>query len=396
MTANTFAASVTVGIWPKRLILGENSLAQLGALVDDLGAHRAIVLCGKTVASGALLAMAREALGERFVGVFDRVGSHTPLTMVEEIVGAVRASGADAIVSIGGGSAIDAGKGAMLLRTAGAELGPYAVQYDDAGRMNQRRLPPAGLVHIAIPTTHGSASEVMPTAGIRDVAARKKLLFWDDGLIPDGVILDPAMVASTNAFLSAASGMTAVARCVESLFSKHRNPIAEGLALHALRLLYRNLPLVMETPDDLDARYACQVACSMSGVAAINSMVSIVHALGHVVGGKFGLQHGVSHAILLAPAMRRMLPTIGAAQHDVLQALGGSPVADADEAGRLAADRIQALVAQLPLKQQLREIGLTEAELRDVAEQTMHDYMLVFLPRSVDVDEIEALVRSVW
>jgi alcohol dehydrogenase class IV len=395
-TQMTTVASVAVGIWPKRLILGEGSMAQLGALLDDLGAHRALVLCGRTVASGDLLTMTRNALGDRFAGVFDRVGSHTPLTMVEEITSALASSGADAVVTVGGGSAIDAGKGVMLLRTAGTQLDPYAVRYDADGRMSQRRLPAPDLVHVAIPTTSGSASEVMPTAGIRDVAARKKLLFWDDALIPQGVILDPVMVAPTNAFLSAASGMTAVARCVESLFSMHRNAIAEALALHALRLLQRNLPIVVREPGNLAARHACQVACSMSGTAAINSMVSIVHALGHVVGGKYGLQHGVSHAIMLAPAMRRMLPVIGDAQHLVLEALGGQPVPDADEAGRRAADRVAALLAQLPLKARLRDIGLTEDELPDLAEQTTHDYMMINLPRPMDTAEIEALLRSVW
>jgi len=167
-------------------------MSQLGTLLDDLGARRALVLCGKTVASGALLTMTQAALGNRCASVFDRVGSHTPLSMVEEIAAITKASNVDAVITVGGGSAIDAGKGAILLRAAGGtNLDPYAVRYDDNRRMNQRALPKADLVHIAIPTTSGSASEVMPTAGIRDVAARKKLLFWDDALIPDGVILDP-------------------------------------------------------------------------------------------------------------------------------------------------------------------------------------------------------------
>ncbi len=370
-------------------------MAQLGALLDDLGAHRALVLCGRTVASGELLEMTRVALGDRFAGVFDRVGSHTPLTMVEEIAGVLATSGADAVVTVGGGSAIDAGKGAMLLRAAGTQLEPYTVRYDSNGHMSQHRLPASDLVHVAIPTTSGSASEVMPTAGIRDVEARKKLLFWDDALIPQGVILDPLMVAPTNAFLSAASGMTAVARCIESLFSLHRNAIAEGLALHGLRLLYRNLPVVVREPGNLTARHACQVACAMSGTAAINSMVSVVHALGHVVGGKYGLQHGVSHAMLLAPAMRRLLPAIGEAQHLVLEALGGPPVADADEAGWHAAERIEGLLAQLPLKTRLRDIGLTEHDLPELADQTTRDYMMINLPRPMDAAEIEALLQSV-
>lgn len=384
---------VTVGIWPNRLILGPGSMGALGSLLTDLGATRALVLCGRTVASGALLERTREALGERCCGVFDRVEAHTPLAMVNEAVAMLRAVGADAVVSVGGGSAIDAGKGVVLLGTTSGNLAPYMVGHDSA---RPPGLPASGIIHVAIPTTSGSASEVLPTAGIRDTAQRKKMLFWDEALIPQGVILDPAMTLETGPALSAATGMTAVARCVESLFSASRNPLAEGLALHALRLLHTNLPIVIAEPGNLEARYECQVACSMSGIAAINSMVSIVHALGHIVGGKYGLQHGTSHAIMLAPAMRCMLPVIGERQFFVLQALGGPACASADEAGAIAADLIEQLVAGLPLKQRLRDLGIPAEDLPDIASQASHDYMMTNSPRPMEVPEIAALVQSVW
>ncbi len=396
MATNIAAKPVAVGIWPKRMILGEGSMGALSALLDELGASRALVLCGKTVASGSLLEQTRAALGEHYCGVFDGVSAHTPSTMLADALAMVRATKADAVVTVGGGSAIDSGKGLKLASMGTGALDPYFVRHGPDGAMLQQRLPKPSIVHVAVPTTSGSASEVLPTAGIRDVASRKKMLFWDDTLIPEGVILDPAMTVQTGAFLSAASGMTAVARCIECLFSVNRNPLSDGLALHALRLLHRNLPIVVNEPENLVARYECQVACSMSGVACINAMVSLVHALGHIVGGKFALQHGVSHAILLAPAMRRMLSVIGERQTLVLQALDGGTALDADAAGAKAADLIDELVCALPLQRRLRDLGLTEPELRDVAEQASHDYMMVNLPRPIDVPEIEALLRAAW
>jgi alcohol dehydrogenase class IV len=388
--------SVTVGIWPNRLVMGEGSMDALPSVLADLGVQCAFVVCGRTVASGPLLQRVRQVLGAHCVGVYHRVVSHTPLSMVEEVLAAVGAANADAVISVGGGSAIDAGKGLALLSTAGGDLAKYCVQQDAQGILHQARLPVAKIPHIAIPTTSGSASEVMPTAGIRDLAQRRKLLFWDDELTPTAVILDPEMAIHTGPFLTAASGMTAVARCVESLYSASRNPLAEGLALHALRLLYRNLPLVVAEPHNLQARFECQVACSMSGIAAINAMVSVVHALGHIVGGKYGLQHGVSHAILLAPSMRRMLPVIGERQRDVLEALGGDRSLPADEAGAGAADRIQALVASLPLNKHLRDLKIGQNELPDIARQATTDYMMINLPRPMPISEIETLLRSVW
>jgi alcohol dehydrogenase class IV len=390
------AKPVALGIWPKRMVVGEGAMSGLARLLDETGAKRALVLCGKTVASGALLDTTREALGSRFCGVFDRVEAHTPMTMVSTVLDMLHDTSADAVVTVGGGSAIDAGKGAVLRRSVGEQIDAYVVRYGGDGRMAQPRLTGSTLVHIAVPTTSGSASEVMPTAGIRDVAARKKLLFWDDVLIPDGVILDPRMAVEAGPFLTAASGMTAVARCVESLFSASRNPLAEGLALHALRLLYENLPVAVAEPGNLKARYECQVACSMSGIAAINSMVSIVHAIGHIVGGKFGLQHGVSHAIVLGAAMRSMLATIGERQYLVLQALGGERPSTADAAGAAAAERIDGLVARLPLQRRLRDLGLAKDALADVAEQTARDYMMINMPRPISIPEIEALLRAAW
>jgi alcohol dehydrogenase class IV len=388
--------SVTVGFWPKRLIMGDGSVDALSKVMSDLGASRAFVLCGKTVANGPLLEQTRRALGERYGGVFDKVVSHTPLPMVENAFTAMRAQNADAIISVGGGSAIDTGKGVALLSMTNGALNNYIIRQDQQGVLHQDRLPSPKIPHIAIPTTSGSASEVMPTSGMRDLVQRKKLLFWDDALTPQAVILDPQMTVHTGPELSAASGMTAVARCIESLYSASRNPLAEGLALHAMRLLYHNLPMVVAEPDNLAARFECQVACSMSGIAAINAMVSVVHALGHIIGGKYGLQHGVSHAILLAPSMRRLLPLIGEKQRLVVEALGGNPSLPAPEAGALAADRMQALLARLPLKQRLRDLAISEDELADIAAQGSKDYMMVNLPRPMPIAEIEALLRSVW
>ncbi|HZT51567.1 MAG TPA: iron-containing alcohol dehydrogenase family protein [Stellaceae bacterium] len=382
--------------WPKRLMMGRGAVAQLPGVVAALGASRALVICGRTIGRSPLLAAVQAALGSHFVGLFDQVTSHTPLTLLEATVGLVRSLGADVLVTIGGGSAIDAGKGTALLMAAGESLEPYTLRYDEAGQKERRLLGGATIPHIAIPTTHGSASEVMPTAGIRDTARRYKMLFWDDALVPDAVILDPEMTGATGPVLSAASGMTAVARCIEALYSRHRNPLSEGLALHALRLLNANLPRVVADGGDLDARFHCQVACTMSGVATINAMASIVHALGHVVGGRYALQHGVSHSVLLVPAMRRLLPVIGDGQRLVLEALGGAAAGSADAAGIAAGERIAELVARLPLRRRLREIGIPPEELPIMAQEATQDYMMANLPLPMRAPDIEALLREAW
>ena len=389
------AALREVAIWPNRLLFGIGALDRLPDVLDGLGARRAMVLCGNTVATSGLLDMVRTALGPRLAGVHAGVKSHTPLPDLRTILAEVRRVGADVLISVGGGSTIDTGKALSLLLAAGEDLSPFAIRYLEAG-MARALLPARAIAHVAIPTTSGSASDVMPTAGVRDPAQRVKLLFWDDRLIPDAVILDPRMAVRAAPELTAATGMTAVARCVEALYSRDRNPISFALASHALHLLRRSLPVAVREPENLQARGDCQYACAMSGVAVINAMASIVHAVGHVVGGRHALQHGVSHAILVGPAMRLLMPSIGPDQSLVNAALGGAPAATDDAAGIAASHRIDALVAELPLRRRLRELGITREELHEIALRTPEDYMMANLPRPLDIQEIENFLLDAW
>jgi alcohol dehydrogenase class IV len=262
--------------------------------------------------------------------------------------------------------------------------------------MEREALPSRSVPHVAVPTTAGSASDVMPTAACRDPASARKLLFWDDVLTPAASILDPQMAVHAAPALTAATGMTAMARAIESLYSGRRHPISTGLALHAVRLLSRALPRSVAAPDDLEARAACLMASAMSGMAAINAMVSVVHAVGHIVGGKFALQHGISHAILLAPAMRLLLPVIGGDQVLLLDALGGRRCGAPEQDGAQAADMMSVFVGSLPLPRRLRDVGVAETDLPEIAHLTMSDYMMANLPRPLSEHEVLALLRSVW
>jgi alcohol dehydrogenase class IV len=376
--------------WPKRVCFGPGSVRMLPAVLDEAGAERALIVCGKSVAGGPILAAVRGALGSRCAGVYDGVPAHTPYSCVKAAAEAVKMHGADCVVSVGGGSAIDAGKGVVLLAATGGAFAPYVIDYGGKGSMERAPMPASPIKHVAVPTTAGSASDVMPTAAIRDPAAKRKLLFWDARMVPEATILDPELAVYAPPALTAATGMTAVARAIESLYSRHRHPISIGLALHAARLLRHALPRSVAAPGDLAARADCQMAALMSGVASINAMASVVHAIGHIVGGRYGLQHGLSHGILLAPALRLMLPAIGAERRNVLEALGCDPAGTPEDAARAMED----LLRRLPVPQRLREVGVKETELPEIAAATMGDYMMVNAPAPIAAAAVEALLRA--
>ena len=380
--------------WPKRVCYGRGSVARLPELMAELGRERAFVVCGRTVASGAMLQSVRAALGDRLVGVYDRISAHTPHDEVRDATEMFNACGGDTVVSVGGGSTIDGGKGIALLKATGGEFAAYAIDFAGKG-MERAAMPSPGIAHIAVPTTAGSSSDVMPTAGMRDPERKTKLLFWDDNMVPDATIMDPEMASHAGPELSAATGMTAMARCIESLYARTRQPITTGLSLHGARLLRTALPRAIEEPGDLEARADCQMACLMSGVAGINTMVCLVHAVGHIFGGRYGLQHGVAHSILLAPSMRLLLPALGDKQYWIAEAMGVAVDGlSADEAGRQSADAVAAMVAALPVPQRLADVGLTEDDLAPIAAAAMDDYMMPHVPRPVSVREVENLLRE--
>ncbi|MBI4012576.1 MAG: iron-containing alcohol dehydrogenase, partial [Candidatus Rokubacteria bacterium] len=327
-----------------------------------------------------VLPRVRAALEGYPAAVYPGVGRHSPLASVEAGAEAASRHRADVLVSVGGGSAIDTAKCVAVLLAAGGDWAPYTIRYGETGSEARRPLPPHTLPHIAVPTTAGSASEVMPGAGFRDVAAGRRVLFRDRRLQPRAAVLDPELAVFADAVLTAATGMTAVARCVEALYSKDRQPLSEALALQGLRLLRRGLPRAVAAPMDLAARADCQLGCLLSGVAADNAMASLVHALGHVFGGRYGLPHGVPHAMLLAPALRLLLPALA------------EPV----PGGEALADAVAALLEALPLPRRLREAGIPAADLPAIAAAAMRDHMIAYTPRPVTEAEVLAVLDAAW
>jgi alcohol dehydrogenase class IV len=365
--------------------------------MKEVGGARALIVCGRTVASGEMLARVTEKLGTNCAGVFTGVENHTTL---ETVIGGAEFAARndiDLLVSVGGGSAIDTAKCIALMLACEGQWEPFVINYREKGSLDREFLAPGVIPHIAIPTTAGSASEVLPSAGCRDVGTGRKLGFWDRELLPKVAVLDPEMAVFAGPTLTAASGMTAVARCIESLYSGRRHPLSTGLALHGLRLLHTALPQSIAEPENLKARGDCQLGCLLSGIAAINAMVSLVHASGHLFGGRYGLQHGIAHSILLAPAMRLLLPSIGDERYLMAQALGVETKGmTADVAAEEAINSLDALVKKLPLPPRLRDVGVAEVDLPSLAEACMHEYMITYLPHPVSEDEVLSLFRSAY
>jgi alcohol dehydrogenase len=361
----------------ERVIFGAGSVARLGDAVDRLGAARAVVVTGRTLGASPLLARVTGALGGRCADVFTRARQHVPSDSVDDLVAVLDAARADCLVSFGGGSPIDAAKAAVHRQLAAAASGACAP-----------------LPHIAIPTTL-SAGEFTAVAGITDGGSRVKHAFVDPRLAPRVVVLDPELSAATPPWLWAASGMRAVDHAVETLYSRYQHPVSGSQAAAALAILAAHLEASLD-PSALDDRLRCQTAAWMSVQGIAYAGLGLSHALGHQIGPRWNVAHGVTSCITLPHAMR----AIARKRPDRFEAIAGAlnisfDAATPAPAALACADAVARLVARLELPSRLSAVAVPRDGLATVAAIVCD--ALMHAPRAghdLTLDEIFAVLEA--
>jgi maleylacetate reductase len=347
---------------PARIHWGAGALEQhLGAELDRLGARRAVVVTTRSVAANPnLLGELEQRLGSRCVGAFSAIGQHAPAESVAAAVAAARAADADALISFGGGSPIDAAKSVAFALATGLDLS----QPDAAGTARGMR-PSRLLPHVAIPTTL-SAAELSGLAGFTTETEHEKVGLRGEALIPAMVIFDAELSLHTPLELWLSTGIRAVDHAVETLLAPGSHPLHDTLALEALRRLRASLLATHADPTDLSARTESQLGAWFSFTLPGPAAAGLSHTLGKRIGSRHGIPHGVSSCLLLPHVMRYLAPRTQLQQARIGEALGVPPTC--------AADAIQDLIASLGLPRHLSDYGLSDADLeaaaRPVASET--------------------------
>ena len=374
---------------PTKIIFGENAVDNVGAEVDELGGTKALIVTDEGIVKTGLVERLEKALGDRCAGIFDQCTQDSGVHIVEKGYEFAKGKGVDILVSIGGGSVIDTAKGMAILLKEGGKLSDYS-----GFQLLERPITP----HIVIPTTTGTGSEVTYAAVIKDHTAKTKLLFCDTYLIPNVAILDPTVVAGLPPKLTASTGMDALCHAIEAIHSLQREPIADALALHAIRLIMTNLPRCVEKGDDLVARGQMQIAATLAGIAFSNAQVGMVHALAHTVGGKYGVPHGIANAILLPHCIMYNLGECPDRYAMVAEAMGARKAGMSDmEAGEAAANAIWKLTKKMGLPQRLRDVGVPEDGLEECAEAALYDGCIVYNPKTIiDSQETLEVYKKAW
>ncbi|MGE0701800.1 MAG: iron-containing alcohol dehydrogenase [Hyphomicrobiaceae bacterium] len=374
----------------EEVVYGRPAAEVVAELAQRTGATRVLLM-----ASGTLdrttdeIAKVRAALGNRTAATFSAMPAHTPRSAVIEATRQARAAKADLIVTIGGGSITDGAKAVQLclandIASAEAMDALRPVKGADGAVGPPPGLKPPTVRQVTVPTTL-SAGEFSAIAGVTDERTKVKELLRHPGMMPQVVILDPAVTVHTPEWLWLSTGVRAVDHCVEGICSNEANPYGDAQALKGLALLAHGLTRVKSDPGDLAARLDCQIGSWLSmGPLATGVPMGASHGIGYVLGAAFDVPHGHTSCIMLPAVMRWNKPANAGRQGLVASAMG-RPGEDAGAA-------LDAFIGGLGMPRSLSAVGIGREHFQRIAEGAMGTPWVPRNPRPIagpaDVREI--------
>ena len=375
---------------PTRVVYGVDSSNDVAVELRNLGCTKAVIVTDRFLSEETgLVKKIEKSLGTLCVGVFADVPSDSGLHVVNQGYQFAESRGAEGVVSVGGGSVIDTAKGIAILLKEGGALEDYT-----GFQVLTRKVVP----HVCLPTTAGTGSEVTYIAVIKDHDKKQKLLFGDHHIIPDVAILDPVLTLGLPPLMTAATGMDALSHAVEAITSSQREPFADALGLHAIRMIRDWLPLAVRNGTDLNARGQMLIAACLAGAAFSNAQVGMVHAIAHTLGGRHGVHHGTANAVAMPYVMRFNNTDVADEQAVIAEALGvDTRGMSLQQAGLAAADAVARLNVELGLPTTLEDVGVPEDDLEMCAQVAISDGAIVYNGRPVfDPAEILFVLRKAW
>ncbi len=353
------------------------------------GMHRPLVVSDAGVRAAGVLQQALDALGALPHAVFDATPSNPTEAAVRAALAVYRREGCDGLVAVGGGSCIDLAKGVAIAATHEGPLAVYATIEGGSPKISER-VPPL----IAVPTTAGTGSEVARGA-IVIVDDGRKLGFHSWHLMPKAALLDPELTLGLPPLLTAATGMDAIAHCMETFMAPAVNPPADGIALDGLERGWASIERATRNGQDRDARWN-MMSASMQGAMAFQKGLGCVHSLSHSLGGVDPrLHHGTLNAMFLPAVLRFNAAAESIQRERRLQRLAhamGLPGCDA--LGTEVAEAIFAMNARLGLPTGLRAMGVAADLFERVIDGAMADHCHKTNPRIATRDDYREMLAA--
>ena len=381
---------------------GAGTIDSLAATLAQHGIERALLITGNTLATKTkLVDRVMDASAGRIAAVFHETTQHVHRGSVIRAVEMARSHNVDGIISFGGGTPNDTGKAVLLALAEDLET------TDDFDRFRVRfeypatvEIPPVtgkALPMLAISTTL-SGGEFTHFAGITDSDRQVKDLYIDKKLAARAIFLDPKLTLDTPDWHWLSTGMRSVDHCIEALSSINAHPFTDALASRSLNMLDRYLRECKSDPGDIAARTQAHIAAWMSVCGLANVNLGLSHGIGHQLGARNDVPHGVTSCVMMAPTMEFNAEHVGTRQIWIAEIMG-CDVRDLDPSAASAAgrDAVRTLVSDLELPNRLRDVGVSEDDFPAIAKDTLEDLIVATNPRPVgSVEDVIEVLASAW
>ncbi|HTW00128.1 MAG TPA: iron-containing alcohol dehydrogenase [Streptosporangiaceae bacterium] len=378
---------------------GVGAVARLPGIVRDAGRDIVVLVTDAGLAATPAVGGVAGVLEAAGIAVTVFSGVHPNPTTDDLADGAAAVSAAAAsaaagpaaprrvaLVAVGGGSPIDAAKGIAL-----AAVNPQRGRdLDYRGEFARPALP-----IVAVPTTAGTGAETNAFGVVTDPAARRKFYVGHASSLPVAAVLDPRLTVGLPPAATAATGLDALTHALESYLSVRANPWSDAIALQVIRMIAAHLPRACADGHDLEARAQMLLAAHMAGVGMATTGLGLCHAIGHAIGGRFDVAHGVALTMVLPHVLRFNAAVREQRLAEVAAVLGAADAArSAGWNARAAIDALETLAGQVAMTRRLADLGLAGADLDQIAADALDDEVLANTPRPPTADDIRALLAE--
>ncbi len=371
---------------------GSGAVARLPGILSGAGSEAAVVVTDAALAATPLVTNVTGVLEEAGMPVTVFSGVHPNPTTGDLAAGADAVAAARgsrsrvALVAVGGGSPIDAAKGIAL-----AAVNPQRGRdLDYRGEFSARALP-----LVAVPTTAGTGAETNAFGVVTDPQTGRKFYVGHASTLAAAAILDPELTVGLPPPATAATGMDALTHALESYLSVRANPWSDGIALQVIRMIAVHLPRAHADGLDLEARSQMLLAAHMAGIGMATTGLGLGHAIGHAIGGRFDIAHGVALTMVLPETLRFNAQVRGERLADVAFALGAGDAARASGWNAEAAiDAIAGLADRVGMTQRPADLGITAADFDQIAADALDDEVLANTPRRPTAADIRSILLA--
>jgi len=375
----------------KKILFGLNSIKELGVEAKALGGSKVLIVTDPGVIKAGLIDFIKPSLESQNVSyiIYDKVAPDPPTTVVDECAQWIKEHGIDMVIGFGGGSSLDTAKGAAIMAVNRGTILDYC---------GKSLVPKPGLPKILVPTTAGTGSEVTNVLIIVSEKEGMKRAVYSDYALGDVVIVDPMLTLSMPPAVTADTGMDALVHAIETFVATTATPFSDVLAIEAIRIIAKSLPVVYAKGECLEARYDMALGALLAGLAFGSGGLGAVHALAYPLGTEYHLPHGRTNAIMLPHVMAFNLAGANEKYGKIGEAMGVrieglSPI----EKAKASLMEVRNLISQVDISYQLKDYGIKKEDISKLTMEGMK-YSRLFIPnpRNLNQEDVKKIYTEAW